>query len=249
MLSGCPYINPLGGQLLQTRTTKSKEINSKEPKKGLYREWWRRQTAKSQNPSREIRFVSKPLMEKKRRARINQCLDQLKSLLESYYSSSIRKRKLEKADILELTVKHLRNLQKIQKCTDYHRGFRSCLANVNQYLLMADNLNGSDRWMLSQLSGNLSSSTMDSGPGQAETQEEARMLRTPTPASEEVKTAKCKTHGADMSNVLPSGDGKLCSGPKQAQKTHEKTSGLKFQSSVHSRNETVNSQNTVWRPW
>uniref|UniRef100_A0A3P8T6A7 Hairy-related 3 n=1 Tax=Amphiprion percula TaxID=161767 RepID=A0A3P8T6A7_AMPPE len=58
--------------------------------------------------------VSKPLMEKKRRARINQCLDQLKTLLENYYSSSIRKRKLEKADILELTVKHLRNLQKIQ---------------------------------------------------------------------------------------------------------------------------------------
>uniref|UniRef100_A0A665UTT5 BHLH domain-containing protein n=1 Tax=Echeneis naucrates TaxID=173247 RepID=A0A665UTT5_ECHNA len=52
-------------------------------------------------------------MEKKRRARINTCLDQLKSLLETYYSSN---RKLEKADILELTVKHLRNLQKIQSC-------------------------------------------------------------------------------------------------------------------------------------
>lgn len=30
--------------------------------------------------------------------------------------TQIRKRKLEKADILELTVKHLRNLQKIQSC-------------------------------------------------------------------------------------------------------------------------------------
>lgn len=30
--------------------------------------------------------------------------------------SQIRKRKLEKADILELTVKHLKNLQKIQIC-------------------------------------------------------------------------------------------------------------------------------------
>lgn len=89
--------------------------------------------------------VSKPIMEKKRRARINKCLDQLKSLLESYYSTSvsahrlelkhlrigfdilysntkpvflsqIRKRKLEKADILELTVNHLRNLQKMQTC-------------------------------------------------------------------------------------------------------------------------------------
>ncbi|KAG5838686.1 hypothetical protein ANANG_G00226230 [Anguilla anguilla] len=58
--------------------------------------------------------VSKPLMEKKRRARINRCLDQLKTLLENYYTNNIRKRKLEKADILELTVKHLRNLQKTQ---------------------------------------------------------------------------------------------------------------------------------------
>lgn len=33
--------------------------------------------------------VSKPLMEKKRRARINRSLDQLKSLLESYYSSNV----------------------------------------------------------------------------------------------------------------------------------------------------------------
>ena len=33
--------------------------------------------------------VSKPLMEKKRRARINQCLDELKTLLESYYSSCV----------------------------------------------------------------------------------------------------------------------------------------------------------------
>ncbi|KAM4609907.1 hairy-related 3 [Polymixia lowei] len=130
--------------------------------------------------------VSKPLMEKKRRARINKCLDQLKSLLENYYTNNIRKRKLEKADILELTVKHLRNLQRIQssttaasEITDYQAGFSSCLANVNQYLSMADNLNGSDYCMLSQLSRNLccakrpggGSSTSDSDPGKAETQE------------------------------------------------------------------------------
>ncbi|KAJ8257675.1 hypothetical protein GJAV_G00188480, partial [Gymnothorax javanicus] len=90
--------------------------------------------------------VSKPLMEKKRRARINRCLDQLKTLLENYYANNIRKRKLEKADILELTVKHLRNLQKSQHgppvnatCAEYQAGYRSCLSGVNQYLLMADN--------------------------------------------------------------------------------------------------------------
>lgn len=39
--------------------------------------------------------VSKPIMEKKRRARINKCLDQLKSLLESYYSTSVSAHRLE----------------------------------------------------------------------------------------------------------------------------------------------------------
>ncbi|KAL1021310.1 hypothetical protein UPYG_G00011590 [Umbra pygmaea] len=105
--------------------------------------------------------VSKPLMEKKRRARINKCLDQLKSILENNYTSNIRKRKLEKADILELTVKHLRNLQKIQSGTsiniefaDYQAGYRSCLAGVNQYL--ADNSSGiSSRSMLTNLSKSL----------------------------------------------------------------------------------------------
>lgn len=32
------------------------------------------------------------------------------------FSIQIRKRKLEKADILELTVKHLKNLQRFQSC-------------------------------------------------------------------------------------------------------------------------------------
>ncbi|EMP25927.1 Transcription factor HES-3 [Chelonia mydas] len=55
--------------------------------------------------------ISKPLMEKKRRARINVSLEQLKALLEKHYSHHIRKRKLEKADILELSVKYMKSLQ------------------------------------------------------------------------------------------------------------------------------------------
>ncbi|XP_019907181.1 hairy-related 3 isoform X1 [Esox lucius] len=106
--------------------------------------------------------VSKPLMEKKRRARINKCLDQLKSLLENYYTNNIRKRKLEKADILELTVKHLRNLQKMQsgssvnfEFADYQAGYRSCLAGVNQYLAENSSNNGSRSRMLAHLSSSL----------------------------------------------------------------------------------------------
>ncbi|XP_033942090.1 hairy-related 3 [Pseudochaenichthys georgianus] len=216
--------------------------------------------------------VSKPLMEKKRRARINRCLDQLKSLLESYYSSNIRKRKLEKADILELTVKHLRNLQKIQSCTaaasdtsDYQSGFRSCLAHVNQYFLMADKLNGGNRWMLSQLSSKLSRSqgredvfsTMDSGPGPAETQDEVQRLLPSAAGPEERKTTNCKALKvliASTCPVLPSKDARessrtehtgLVSAPTH--NTSEKSSKMSLP--VIHRNEVSNSQHTVWRPW
>ncbi|XP_062822114.1 transcription factor HES-3 [Anolis carolinensis] len=53
------------------------------------------------------------MMEKKRRARINLSLEQLKAFLEKHYSHQIRKRKLEKADILELSVKYMESLQSL----------------------------------------------------------------------------------------------------------------------------------------
>uniref|UniRef100_A0A8D3B7H0 Hairy-related 9 n=1 Tax=Scophthalmus maximus TaxID=52904 RepID=A0A8D3B7H0_SCOMX len=63
----------------------------------------------------EHRKSSKPIMEKRRRARINESLGQLKTLiLDALKKDSSRHSKLEKADILEMTVKHLRNLQRVQ---------------------------------------------------------------------------------------------------------------------------------------
>lgn len=50
-------------------------------------------------------------MEKRRRARINQSLEQLKQILiEQFDECSKKSNNLEKADILELTVKHLREI-------------------------------------------------------------------------------------------------------------------------------------------
>lgn len=57
--------------------------------------------------SSEPRRANKPLMEKRRRARINQSLAVLKTLiLDSAKSDNTKHSKLEKADILELTVRH-----------------------------------------------------------------------------------------------------------------------------------------------
>lgn len=66
------------------------------------------------------RKVMKPLLERKRRARINQCLDELKDLMAEclQQQSGDSEVKLEKADILELTVEHLRKMRQQQTNTN-----------------------------------------------------------------------------------------------------------------------------------
>lgn len=72
---------------------------------------------KNTQPS-ESRKIRKPLMEKKRRARINDSLETLKRILleskttlkESMRKNGQRTAKLEKADILEMTVSYLQHL-------------------------------------------------------------------------------------------------------------------------------------------
>merc|ERR1712141_947919 len=59
----------------------------------------------------QYRKVVKPLIERKRRARINACLDELKDLMVfALQTEGESISKLEKADVLELTVNHLRKL-------------------------------------------------------------------------------------------------------------------------------------------
>ncbi|KAF2362912.1 Myc-type basic helix-loop-helix (bHLH) domain [Trinorchestia longiramus] len=66
-------------------------------------------------PVSETRKVRKPLMERKRRERINSSLEQLALLLKEAKLVAADKpvAKLEKADILELTVRHLKSVRRI----------------------------------------------------------------------------------------------------------------------------------------
>ncbi|XP_022090495.1 transcription factor HES-1-like [Acanthaster planci] len=93
----------------------------------------------------EGRKSSKPLMEKRRRARINDSLGQLKTLiLEATNKDSSRHSKLEKADILEMTVKYLRNMQRQQMSAAinndpnllnrYRLGYSECINEVSRFL-------------------------------------------------------------------------------------------------------------------
>uniref|UniRef100_T1ITB1 BHLH domain-containing protein n=1 Tax=Strigamia maritima TaxID=126957 RepID=T1ITB1_STRMM len=88
----------------------------------------------------EYRKVIKPLLEKRRRARINNCLTELKDLLVETYKNDISEpSKLEKADILELTVRHLRELRQQRRvivstrrndANDFRAGYSECAGEV-----------------------------------------------------------------------------------------------------------------------
>ncbi|PSN58202.1 Enhancer of split mgamma protein [Blattella germanica] len=91
----------------------------------------------------QYRKVMKPMLERKRRARINKCLDELKDLMVSALQAEGENvSKLEKADILELTVRHLHKLRRQQRLsanpvTDADRfraGFTHCATEVSRCL-------------------------------------------------------------------------------------------------------------------
>lgn len=69
------------------------------------------------------------MVEKMRRDRINNCINQLKKLLEKELRSQDPNTKLEKADILEMTVSFLKQQQKIPGALaqrDYNQGYSQC---------------------------------------------------------------------------------------------------------------------------
>uniref|UniRef100_A0A1B6CTN5 BHLH domain-containing protein n=1 Tax=Clastoptera arizonana TaxID=38151 RepID=A0A1B6CTN5_9HEMI len=87
--------------------------------------------------SRDGRRANKPLMEKRRRARINQSLAVLKTLiLDSAKMENTKHSKLEKADILELTVRHLQRQRTLSSpvLDKYRAGFQECAHEVTRFL-------------------------------------------------------------------------------------------------------------------
>lgn len=92
----------------------------------------------------QYRKVMKPLLERKRRARMNRCVEDLKDLLVGVCSPEGEPiTKLEKADVLELAVNHLKSLQKhnglaasaLQRNKEsFSSGFRHCANEVNKFI-------------------------------------------------------------------------------------------------------------------
>ena len=91
----------------------------------------------------QYRKVMKPLLERKRRARIKGCLDELKDLMVfALQTEGESISKLEKADVLELTVRHLRKLKRQQMLAlnpgldldRFHAGYTACATEVSKCL-------------------------------------------------------------------------------------------------------------------
>ncbi|XP_026871435.1 hairy-related 8a isoform X2 [Electrophorus electricus] len=95
--------------------------------------------------SKEERKLRKPLIEKRRRERINSSLEQLKGIMVDAYN--LDQSKLEKADVLEITVQHMEGLQKthgpgcqgpsmaFESRHRYSSGYIQCMHEVHNLLL------------------------------------------------------------------------------------------------------------------
>ncbi|KOC61040.1 Enhancer of split mbeta protein [Habropoda laboriosa] len=84
----------------------------------------------------QYKKITKPLLERKRRARINKCLDELKNLMiDALETEGEDISKLEKADILELTVRHLQRLQGSQS------------SGLSGTITKSDDVSAESRWL------------------------------------------------------------------------------------------------------
>ncbi|XP_061730888.1 transcription factor HES-5-like [Nerophis ophidion] len=90
-------------------------------------------TAASQQHVTLTHKLRKPLVEKLRRERINGSIQQLKSLLAPEFLTRQPDSKLEKADILEMTVCLLRRLKSSDGAA-FHGGYSRCAREVAHFL-------------------------------------------------------------------------------------------------------------------
>ncbi|KAH8376711.1 hypothetical protein KR093_000985 [Drosophila rubida] len=137
--------------------------------------------------------TNKPLMEKRRRARINQSLAILKALiLESTKHQNAKNgqdqgqakhTKLEKADILELTVRHFQRHRNLDDPTvnKYRAGYTDCAREVARYLATPE------------------PPPMGNMPTLAEPGSKARLLRHLDQCIAEIDVEICPTHAASNS--------------------------------------------------
>ncbi|KAI5712971.1 hypothetical protein M8J75_012694 [Diaphorina citri] len=128
----------------ETRQTPQYKTKQKNIKSNIKKSMLRYPPQLTHQPpiSRTLQYkkITKPLLERKRRARINRCLEQLKDLMVGALEAEGENiNKLEKADILELTVRHLHRITKPHDPTEevqrFQAGFTQCASEACGFLL------------------------------------------------------------------------------------------------------------------
>ncbi|XP_069567380.1 transcription factor HES-5-like [Brachyistius frenatus] len=105
--------------------------------------------------------LRKPLVEKVRRERINSCIEQLRSLLGPEFLKQQPDSKQEKADILEMTVCFLTQLQQQNRTVSsaaVDRGYSRCVREVVHFLSKEEVKTQSQRRLLNHVNQLQSSS-------------------------------------------------------------------------------------------
>lgn len=146
----------------------------------------------------QYRKIMKPLLERKRRARMNKCLDELKDIMvHNLQSEGESITKLEKADVLELTVKYLRKLKKENAlgltpqatyAGKFKSGYAHCAQEVTNFITQSP---GVDNQVSTKLLSHLSTcvqalevippSVLNSTPTTTSTAAAASVLSSPGP--------------------------------------------------------------------
>ncbi|XP_029922703.1 hairy-related 8.2 [Myripristis murdjan] len=193
----------------------------------------------AKHPSaKEERKLRKPLIERKRRERINNCLDQLKETVIGAFR--LDQSKLEKADILEMTVKHLQNIQSnklidpalgLEAQQKYSTGYIQCMHEVHNMLLTCE-------WMDKTLGSRLLNHLLKSLPrstDEAPLQPPPRQDVPPLPS-----------HGARLPCTPVRGDPQPGRQVQREAAPHHHAAGYQERPPLHSPHLGMLE---MWRPW
>ncbi|CAG7824857.1 unnamed protein product [Allacma fusca] len=189
------------------------------------------QSAEPISRTMQYRKITKPLLERQRRARINRCLDELKDILVSgLQNEGENVARLEKADILELTVRHLQKLtyEQTKAATSpvgddekFRAGFATCAQEISRVLANTPKMDvqlGTTLMMHLGHALNQISTTPQTRP--------TCIRATPSPASSSRPSSACS---ADYRPYTP---------PASPQSAEVSSSSL-----------SPKSMKIVWRPW
>ncbi|XP_074704474.1 transcription factor HES-5-like isoform X4 [Strix aluco] len=133
---------------------------------------------------KEKNKLRKPVVEKMRRDRINSSIEQLKLLLEKEFQRHQPNSKLEKADILEMTVSYLKQQSQLQMKTagsfhkssqfDFREGYSRCLQEAFHFLSLHKVRTETQTKLLSHFQKSQSAATeVPFSPGTASTLKQA----------------------------------------------------------------------------